>query len=285
MSLRSFSKRPIQILHSLYKSYVIKAENNSDKLSKITAWFDSQSIQYGHPAARPAKGFDYQTQAVNTFNISAEDIVVNIYQPKGRFITTVFEPQSKLTDSATYDVTAWNLMYSYDLKAYAVNEKIAIAKPFQSKATTSENIPSKPYAYIFRYQSLKDVEFLGTLMQKKIKVRSVEKAFSVGGQSFDPGTLIVTRRNNESIADFDNSVQSIAKSFGRTSAYIPHCALNFAARYVAAHDSFALPDDPVRTRVGKRNRSSSAAKQDCERRRSAHAGARFERQRWSGDKR
>ncbi|MBK5277992.1 MAG: zinc carboxypeptidase, partial [Bacteroidia bacterium] len=149
-----------------YKSYVIKAENNSDKLSKITAWFDSQSIQYGHATARPSKGFDYQTQSISNFNIGAEDIVVTIYQPKGRFITSVFEPQSKLTDSATYDVTAWNLLYSFDLKAYAVNEKIVIAKPYQAKAIVQENIPSKPYAYIFRYQSLKDVEMLGTLMQK-----------------------------------------------------------------------------------------------------------------------
>ena len=198
-----------------YKSYIIKAENNSDKLAKITAWFDTQSIKYGHPAARPAKGFDYQTQSVNTFNIGAEDVVVSIYQPKGRFITTIFEPQTKLTDSATYDVTAWNLIYGYDLKAFALNENVAVAKPYQAKAIVQENIPSKPYAYIFRYQSLKDVELLGALMQKKVKVRSVEKAFSVNGQSFDPGTLIVTRRNNESVADFDNVVQSIAKEFGR----------------------------------------------------------------------
>src|SRR6478735_1680646 len=210
-----FFKENLNSPASPYKSYVIKAENNTDKLTKLTAWFDSQSIQYGHPAARPAKGFDYQTQAVSTFNISAEDIVVNIYQPKGRFITTVFEPQPKLTDSATYDVTAWNLMYSYDLKAFALNEKVAVAKPYQVKVVASENIATKPYAYIFLYQSLKDVEFLGALMQSKIKVRCAEKAFSLGGQSFDPGTLLVTRRNNETIADFDNVVQTIAKKFGR----------------------------------------------------------------------
>ena len=198
-----------------YKSYVIKSENNADKLSKITAWFDSQSIQYGHPAARAAKGFDYQTQTIGSFNIGAEDIVVNIYQPKGRFITTVFEPQTKLTDSTTYDVTAWNIMYSFDLKAFALNEKVAIAKSYQAKAIAQESISTKPYAYIFRYQSLKDVEFLGSLMQKKIKVRSASKTFTLNAQQFDAGTIIVTRRNNESVPDFDNLVQATAKSFGR----------------------------------------------------------------------
>ena len=198
-----------------FKSYVIKGENNADKLNKITAWFDSQSIQYGHPAARAAKGFDYQTQTIGSFNIGAEDIVVNIYQPKGRFITTVFEPQTKLTDSATYDVTAWNIMYSFDLKAFALNEKVAIAKSYQAKAIAQESISTKPYAYIFRYQSLKDVEFLGSLMQKKIKVRSASKTFTLNAQQFDAGTIIVTRRNNESVPDFDNLVQATAKSLGR----------------------------------------------------------------------
>ncbi len=204
-----------------YKSYVIKAENNADKINKITSWFDSQSVKYGFTTPRPAKGFDFQTQTTTAFNIGEGDIVFNIYQPKGRFLTTVFEPQSKLNDSATYDVTAWNLMYSYDLKAYALNEKVVVTKPYDvtkasdSKNISTDNLPAKPYAYIFRYQSLNDVEFLGALQQKKVKVRSVLKAFTLNGQTFDPGTLVVTRRNNESVTDFDNVVRATAKNLGR----------------------------------------------------------------------
>lgn len=198
-----------------YKTYVIKGDNNPDKLKKFTAWMTSQNIQFGHAAARPARGFDYQTQAVGAFNLTAEDIVVNVAQPKGRFITTVMEPQSKLNDSLTYDVTAWNLIYSYSLKAFAVNEKIAVTKAYDAKPITNETITTKPYAYIFRYQSLKDVEFLAALMKKDVKVRSSRNSFTLAGQTFDPGTLVVTRKNNEGIADFDNLVQSTAKTFER----------------------------------------------------------------------
>lgn len=199
-----------------YKTYVIKGDNNADKLNKLTAWLSTHSIQYGYPAAGKAtRGFDYQTQSVTNVSVSTDDIIVNIHQPKGRFITTVFEPQTKLTDSLTYDITAWNLIYGYGLRAYALNEKISVAKPYQAKLIASETISSKPYAYIFRYQSLNDVEFLAALMMKSVKVRSSEKGFSLSGQTFEPGSLIVTRRNNEGIADFDNVVQSTAKTFGR----------------------------------------------------------------------
>lgn len=144
-----------------------------------------------------------------------DDIVVNIYQPRGRFITTLFEPQSKLNDSLTYDITSWNLIYGYGLKAFALNEKIAVARPYQVKKVINEPVAGKPYAYIFRYESLNDVELLAALMKKGVKVRASEKGFSLQGQNFEPGSLIVTRRNNEGITDFDNLIQTLAGSFGR----------------------------------------------------------------------
>jgi hypothetical protein len=123
MNLRSFFERTNSSPNAPYKTYVIKADNNPDKIQKLTKWMDTHSIRYGHPSAGKAtKGFDYQTQTAASFNLTTDDIVVNIFQPKSRFITTVFEPQSKLPDSLTYDITAWNLMYSYNLKAYALNE-------------------------------------------------------------------------------------------------------------------------------------------------------------------
>jgi hypothetical protein len=199
-----------------YKTYVIKGDNNPDKINTITRWFDTHSIKYGHPAAgKASKGFDYQAQAQGSFNLATDDIVVSVHQPKSRFITTLFEPQSKLPDSATYDITAWNLMYNYDLKAYAVNERINPAKAYQAKAIDNSGVAAKPYAYIFKYQSIQDVSFLTSLLAKEVKVRAANQAFTTGGQAFDPGTLIVTRRNNENIADFDNLVQTLAKNAGR----------------------------------------------------------------------
>jgi hypothetical protein len=47
-------------------------------------------------------------------------------------------------------------------------------------------------------------------------VRASEKTFTLNGQTFEPGTLIVTRRNNEVVSDFDNLVQGIARNLNRT---------------------------------------------------------------------
>ena len=52
--------------------------------------------------------------------------MVSTYQPKGVLVKVLFEPRSKLIDSATYDITAWSLPYVYGLQAYAVKEEIAV---------------------------------------------------------------------------------------------------------------------------------------------------------------
>ncbi|NBW36979.1 MAG: zinc carboxypeptidase [Cytophagia bacterium] len=165
--------------------------------------------------SKAGKGFDYQTQAQGAFTLSAEDIVVNTFQPKSRFITTVFEPQSKLSDSVTYDITAWNLFYAYNLKGYALTERINAGKAYEKKKTNASVI-NNAYAYIFKYESVKDAEFLGELLKRNFRVRIAQQAFTVNGNSFNAGTIIVTKTNNESIIDFDKVVQTLATNYKRT---------------------------------------------------------------------
>lgn len=198
-----------------YKTYVIKGNNNPDKIEHFAKWLESHSIKFGYPATgKTTRGFDYQSQTTGNVNLSTDDIVFNIYQPKSRFITTVFEPQSKLQDSLTYDITAWNLFYAGNIKGYALPERIAVSKPY-SRNVPDVTLPEKPYAYLFEYHSVRDAAFLSALIQRGIKVRAAERTFVLNGKTFAPGSLIVTRRNNEKVADFDGVISSLAKSMGR----------------------------------------------------------------------
>jgi hypothetical protein len=201
---------------SPYKTYVIKGDNQPDKIQRLTKLMDAHGIKYGYPSAgKSTRGFDYSSQTTQAVNLSSDDIIISVYQPKSRFITTLFEPQSKLPDSVTYDITAWNLMYAHGLKGFALNERINVGKAYQPKEMVQTPVSGKPYAYVFRYQSLNDVKFLGDLLNKGIKVRAAMKSFKVNGESFDAGSLIVTQRNNESIADFDQFIQSLAREHNR----------------------------------------------------------------------
>lgn len=199
-----------------YKTYVIKADNNADKIEELTSWMDKHAISYGQVGSTKAgKGFDYQTQTQGTFTLNAEDIVVNTFQPKSRFITTVFEPQSKLSDSVTYDITAWNLFYAYNLKGYALTDRINAGKAYERRKTETPTV-NNAYAYIFKYESVKDAEFLSELLKRNFRVRIAQQAFTVNSNSFNAGTIIVTKTNNEGIIDFDKIIQTLATNYRRT---------------------------------------------------------------------
>ena len=200
---------------AIYKTYVIKADNNRDKLKTIFSWMDAHLIRYGHTTSKTTKGFDYQTQQNTTVNISAEDVIISVAQPKSRFITTVFEPVSKLPDSVTYDITAWNLFYAHNIRAYALPEKLPVTKAYQPTTVTMASTIEKPYAYIFRYQHFNDARLLATLLKNDVRVRASEKSFSLNGKTFGAGTLIVTRRNNEHVPAFDSLILRSARKLGR----------------------------------------------------------------------
>jgi hypothetical protein len=200
-----------------YKTYVIKATNQSDKLQKLGRWLTAHQIQYGAAGtAKATRGFDFTTQTTGNVTIAADDWVISVAQPKGKLLTTVFEPTSKLTDSLTYDITAWNLIYGSGLRAYALPELLKPGKAIVPTTAAAPAAVAKPYAYLFRYQSVQDVAFLGTLLQNGIHVRSNKNAFTLNGDSYEAGTLIVTRRNNEGVANFDQNVQQLAAAHGRT---------------------------------------------------------------------
>lgn len=200
-----------------YKTYVIKADNQPDKMQKLAEWFAAHRIQFGVAgSARATKGFDYHTQTTGAVLVSSDDWIVSVAQPKGKFVTAIFEPRSKLTDSLTYDITAWNPIYANGFHAFALPELIKPARPVARAASTPAAVAGKPYAYLFRYQSLQDVGFLAALHQAGIRVRSNREAFSLGDRSFDPGTLVVLRGNNADLPDFDQRVQATATVWGRT---------------------------------------------------------------------
>ena len=178
-----------------YKSYVVTSPD-SRRLDGLKELLTANAIRYGNYFQAGAKGYNYFTGKEETISLDAYSIVVNSLQPKAALIQVLFEPRSRLSDSATYDITAWSLPYAYGLRSYAVKT----ALPSTGSATAPINtIPSASYGYLVRYQSFTDAAMLGSLLQKGFRVRFAEKEFSFQNKNFAKGTLIILRSGNERI--------------------------------------------------------------------------------------
>jgi len=176
-----------------YKTYVI-TETNAGKLGAIKNFFDINGISYGSTGAGTNKGYNYFTGKEESF-VATNSLSVSAYQPKSALVKVLFEPKSKLSDSVTYDITAWSLPYVYGAQAYAVKEKL----PLNSYTNTAINpvVSTSAYGYLVNYNSFADVKFLASLINAKFKVRYAEREFTFKGKAFPKGTMIVLKRGNE----------------------------------------------------------------------------------------
>ena len=193
----------------IYKSYLISGENK-EKINSLKELFEKNAIVYGFAKNGTAiKGFNYFNKKEENYTASSSDLVVNSTQPKGALVRVLFEPESKLSDSATYDITAWSLPYAYGVDCYAVKEQLPI-QAVASPTSKIYNFNKNEFAYLIEYQSFQGGKFLATLLKSNIKTRFAEKDFSFSGKKFKKGTLVVLRKGNED--KIDQLIQLINKS-------------------------------------------------------------------------
>ena len=198
-----------------YRSYVIKGNSSTSKLKALVDLLDKNDIQYGTAtSSKNIKGFHYQSGAEANYKVEEGDLVISAHQPLSILVQVLFEPQTSLEDSLTYDITAWSLPYAYGVEAYASTEKIASNNTFAFDDVNNDfGAMRSPYAYVVRWEAVAAAEFLGALFKEKIKVRTASRPFAIAGQSFDQGTLIITQADNRKMGQaFHNTVQSISNS-------------------------------------------------------------------------
>jgi hypothetical protein len=189
-----------------YKTFVV-TDVSTSRINALKKLLDGNAIQYGYSNGAALKGYNYFTQKEENFTTS-NSLVISTYQPKGVLVKVLFEPKSKLADSATYDITAWALPYVYGLQSYAVKEKINADK--NAVVRTPGEIPLDAYGYLLKYNSFEDAKLLAALLNAGIKVRYAERDFSFAGNKYSRGTLIVLKKGNEEKID---ALQKAATQF------------------------------------------------------------------------
>ncbi|MCK0178051.1 M14 family metallopeptidase [Flavobacteriaceae bacterium S0862] len=189
-----------------YKSYVMSG--NPEKIDALKTLLNRHEIDYGYATSKKVTGHKYSINANGSMNTTSNDLVVSTNQPKGKMIKALFEPNAKLSDSLTYDITAWSLPYAYGLETIASTSLVSS----QSRLAPPPPVPplSKTYGYVSDWNSLKDAKFLAMLLNKNIKVRFNHEPFSQNGNTFNRGSLIILQRDNTHIENFTIELSEIA---------------------------------------------------------------------------
>ena len=202
-----------------WKTFVVKRDNDPDKLYHLLSFLDSQNIRYGTAgSSETERGYDFTTGQTGRVSIDEEDILISVRQPQGQLARVFFEPDPELSDSLTYDITSWEAHYRFGLSGYALETDISpemgiTANDVRSSEQTGQD---SPYAWLVHWNSLDDARFLADITQKGVKSRFATGNFQINGEPYEAGTLIIPRANNRHLGDdFDQIVRDAAESHSR----------------------------------------------------------------------
>lgn len=195
-----------------YKTYVLRS--SQAKLEPLMALMKKNGIQVEmittSTQESASKAYHFQNGQTETIKLMQGDMLIQTNQEKGTLVNVLFEPKTKLSDSLTYDITAWTLPYAYGVEAWGIETPGAKGTVFSGWPTTLSQVPTAgSYAYAAAWESMKSTRFLTELQEAGFNVYFNEKGFKAQGKSFNPGTLLILRGENKR-ADFDQTVLKIA---------------------------------------------------------------------------
>lgn len=220
-----------------FKAWLLK-HDEGDRLARLKTLLDKNNIEYGYVNGGSFAGLNYFSNKNETAKGETGDIVINANQTNANLLKVLFERTSKLTDSATYDITAWSLPFVYGVNTYGLNAYVTNTSKTGGFTASVATKPSNPIAYAVEWNGLHSVKFLSSMLKQKIKVRYAEQPFVAAGQKFEKGTLIITRTSNTAAGiNLETMVKRAADSAG-----LPYYAIG--SGYV--DKGFDLGSDRVR---------------------------------------
>ena len=202
-----------------FKAWFIRADPYGDRLERMKILLERNGIDWIPAASGNFTGTDYETGKIAAFRAGAGDIAINANQPKSNLLRVLFERTSHISDSVTYDITAWSAPFVYGLQAYGLNAYVSPSAGGNSAAgsmaggsarighdaggnsgaTGIDSAHGDSYAYVVRWTGIRSARFLAEMLKKGVRTRFAELAFQTGGQQYEKGSLIITPAGNASL--------------------------------------------------------------------------------------
>ncbi len=139
-------------------------------------------------------------KAGNTQFDKEHSYYVPLNQPQYRLIRSVFSRQKSFDDNTFYDVSNWNMAWSFNITFEAVSSEWGLKygeTPWQEPAPLRMRNLTDAYAYAFAWDDAKAPVLLQYFLANGLEVRFADKAFSVatdsGAKRFEPGAIVIAK--------------------------------------------------------------------------------------------
>ena len=190
------------------RNYILSGDN--DKIENLGKFLKKHKIDFFSTEKQKINAFSYNENKSVSYTTKQTDIVVPTSQSRRKLVDVLFERTTKLSDSVTYDITAWSLPYVYGLNAYLTENEV---EKFDYKINAKVNsIDKNAIAYASVWNEIDDAKFLSSLLINNIKVRYNKKDIQTGDLFLSKGSMIIYK-GDQIIEDFEDILFKEAKNF------------------------------------------------------------------------
>ncbi|MEP2772671.1 MAG: M14 family zinc carboxypeptidase [Fulvivirga sp.] len=117
--------------------------------------------------------------------------VVPTDQPQYRMVQTMFETYDEYVDSVFYDASAWSLANFYNMPYAAMTSTPSMGEEVTEISPTKVTVTKSNFAYIIKWEDYYAPAVMYHLQKGGANVLSAFKPFSISGEAYDYGTMII----------------------------------------------------------------------------------------------
>ena len=186
-----------------YQAYIVKSGGKTTQLASLLT---RNKIKFAYAdESKKTDGYSYYTDKEEDFTIQPNDLIISAEQPKAVLTQVLFEPVQRLSDSLSYDITAWDLPHAYGIESYALKRDLKIKTRSEVKYKGKFEYEGV-YAFYIPWNGRASIKVLSQLHQSKVKVRSAHKNSMFRGVKVSMGDLIVLKSDNPQLTDFQQAM-------------------------------------------------------------------------------
>jgi len=208
-NFRAYFKDSSEKPKGKYETYIIKNNGRTEELANM---LKRNNIAFAFAdETRKLSGYHYQSDKDKNFVLEPNDLIIDAKQAKSVLAQVLLEPVAHLSDSLSYDITAWDLPHAFGGDSYALKRSLSV------KTKTAPDYKGKfefesVYAFYIPWNGRASAHILAQLHKNKIKVRKATKPSLYRGVKICPGDLVVLKGDNVNLAEFEQTLKILLDS-------------------------------------------------------------------------
>lgn len=198
------------------RTYIVDPSRDPSRSGRMIDLLLAQGVRvYRSSGAFALDGLHtYMVKAASSKKFPAGSYIIPMDQPEKRLIATLLDPAPVYTDTFFYDISTWSLPLAYGAETYwtaaAVSVPMAVIDSV-APPVTSVTAGRASYAYLLRWETNDAASALAWLLENDYKAHVAMKEFSLGGEKYPRGTIIIPVSSNKS--DIHDRVKELSERF------------------------------------------------------------------------